>query len=57
MYICSNCGSKLIEAEMRVHEYSENLDGESGIEHRVELYCPYCGSDEIREMETGDYDI
>ena len=57
MYICGNCGSKLIEAEMRVHEYSENLDGESGTERRVELYCPYCGSDEIREMETGDYDI
>jgi rRNA maturation protein Nop10 len=41
METCKYCGAEYAEPYMR--HYFENLDGESGVEERMEEVCPYCG--------------
>ena len=60
MYQCESCHAIIYEP--RAVTRRENLDGESGIEERTELYCPACGADEtyfeelLEETEDGTED-
>ena len=48
MYKCSICGT--IFDEPISHKYIENLDGENGIETRLEELCPICGAPYFDEI-------
>lgn len=48
MWQCNYCERKFDEPVYR--EITENLDGENGWWHHVDLLCPYCGAGCIEEV-------
>lgn len=49
MYKCNVCGT---EFEPHVRTFSENLDGERGVEWRREVICPKCSSGRVDDVTS-----
>jgi len=56
MYICNNCRTEILESDVISYRSVGVHDVESP-EMRMDVFCPVCGTSDIRPMETADYDL